>query len=124
MTFSQIIDLVITIGLLVSVIFAAILVTKLRRALSEVKNALDLVQGEISKLVREATFLVDDAGVDVSKFETLLDAANTVTSSMGQASKMAYTAVASPVVKARALRAGLDKLVTVFRSQPNQKGRR
>lgn len=124
MTFSQIIDLVITIGLLVSVIFAVILVTKLRRALSEVKNALDLVQGEISKLVREATFLVDDAGVDVSKFETLLDAANTVTSSMGQASKMAYTAVASPVVKARALRAGLDKLVTVFRSQPNQKGRR
>ena len=125
MTLSQGMELVLTVALLVLLIVAGIVVSRMRTLATSLEVTLGRLQSEMSKLVDEVTELVDDAGEDVSKFETLLDATNAVTSSMGSASKLAYTAVAAPIIKAKALRAGANRLVTVFRSESTQhKGRR
>ncbi len=118
MTFLEIVDLVVTIMLLVLMVMAGLLISNARTLVSSLEQTLRRLQHEITHLVDEVSELVEDAGEDVNKFETLLDAANTVTSSMGSASKLAYSAVVSPVVKAKAMRAGVVKLVKVFRSQP------
>ncbi len=117
MTLSQGVDLALTVALLVLVIAVAVELARLREVAMSLGATLGRLQSEMSRLVDEVAELVDDAGEDVSKFGTLLDAANAVTSSMGSASKLAYTAVASPVVKAKALRAGMTKLVAVFKPE-------
>ncbi len=125
MTLSQGMELVLMLALLVLLIVAGVLVSRMRMLATSLEVTLARLQSEMSKLVNEVTELVDEAGEDVSKFETLLDATNAVTSSMGSASKLAYTAVASPIIKAKALRAGANRLVTVFRSERTvHKGRR
>ncbi|NNN19836.1 MAG: hypothetical protein HKL84_08285 [Acidimicrobiaceae bacterium] len=120
MAFSQVIDLVVTVLLLVALSFAGILISEMRSLTTSLDDELGKLTVEIRGLISEVSGLVDDAELDVNKFETLLEAANTVTSSMGNASKLAYNAVASPVVKVKALRAGVAKLVMVFKSQSKQ----
>lgn len=121
MTLSQVVDLVVTIVLLVLLAMAGVLLSRAMTLVSSLEQTLRRLQHEMTNLVEEVSELVDDAGEDVSKFETLLDAANAVTSSMGGASRLAYSAVASPMVKAKALRAGISRLVMVFKSQPESR---
>ncbi len=121
MTLSQVVDLVVTIVLLVLLAMAGVMLSRAMAIVSSLEQTLRRLQHEMTNLVEEVSELVDDAGEDVNKFETLLDAANAVTSSMGTASKLAYSAVASPVVKAKALRAGISRLVLVFKSQPERR---
>ncbi len=118
MTFAQIVDLVVTVLLVVLLIMTGLLISQARSAVRSLERISGELQAEMTKLVREVSGLVDDAENDVNKFETLLDAASAVTSSMGGASRLAYNAVATPVVKVQALRAGAAKLITVFKSQP------
>lgn len=120
MTLTQGIDIAIVILLLTVLTAVFSLLLKVRSLIVSFELTLARLQSEMTRLVAEANELVDGAGVDVSKFENLLDAANSVTSSMGSASRLAYTAVASPVVKAKALRAGLVRLALIFRSDPTR----
>ena len=125
MTLTQGIDLVLLALLMVLVVVLGTTVSRLRSLEVSLETTLSRMQSELSHLVDEAVELVDNAGEDVSKFEVLLDAANVATSSMGNVSKIAYTVVASPVVKAKAFRAGMSRFAGVFKPQTaTRKGRR
>ncbi|TAN23744.1 MAG: hypothetical protein EPN30_07190 [Actinomycetota bacterium] len=120
MTFAQLVDLVVTVVLLVLLVMAGLLISEARSMVRSLEKVSQELEAEMKKLVHEVSGLVDDAEHDVSKFETLLDSATTVTNSFGGASRIAYSAVVAPLVKAKALRAGAAKLIMVFKSQPGE----
>lgn len=122
---AEIFDLIISVLLVVALILVTVLLTRMGRTVSELESTVHRLQGELGLLLHEVSGLVDDASMDVSKFETFLDSANVVGHSMSSASKLAYTTMASPMVKMKALSAGLGKLLSVFRPQnASEKGSR
>ncbi len=79
MTLSQGMELVLMLALLVLLIVAGVLVSRMRMLATSLEVTLARLQSEMSKLVNEVTELVDEAGEDVSKFEPLPVATNAVT---------------------------------------------
>lgn len=113
------------VGLIVALIVALSLVKQVRMQLMELGIGLEKLDNQLGKLVKDVSVLVEDANLDVNKFEILLDSAGKVADSMGSASKLAYSAVAAPIVRVRAFRAGAEKLISVFKlSDPSRGGKR
>lgn len=113
------------VGLIAALIVALGLVKQVRMQLVELGSGLERLDGQLNRLVNDVSLLVEDANLDVNKFEILLDSAGKVADSMGSASKLAYSAVAAPIVRVRAFRAGAEKLVSVFKlSGPSRGGKR
>lgn len=122
MTLSTVMDLVITVGLLVAIIFLIILVARMRKLLFALAGFADGLAQEMGKLLLDVSALVEDANEDVAKLENLLDSASAVTNSLGTASRYAFTAFASPIVRARALKAGVTRISAVFHDSSFRKG--
>lgn len=113
---------VLVVGLIIALVLALSLVKQVRTQLLEIGSGLERLDGQLAKLVKDVSGLVEDANLDVNKFEILLDSAGKVADSMGSASKLAYSAVAAPIVRVRAFRAGAEKLVSVFKLSGAPKG--
>lgn len=120
MTVSQVVDVVLAVMALAVLVLGVATLARARSLVASLELTLARLQSEMTKLVAEASELVDDAELDVSKVEVLLDAAHSANSSLGSASKLAYNAVASPVVKIKALRAGIGRMAMVFRADSQE----
>lgn len=121
----QIVEIIVLLLLLGALWTAVVLASRLAKALSQVAGVLESAALNISRLAEEVSSLVSEAEDDVEKFGSLLDSAQAVTSSMNSASRLAYGAVALPVVKVRAAGAGIRGLLGVLRSDgKSSKGRR
>lgn len=81
----------------------------LARTLRELRGALDEFMEATLPLVVEMRDTVSEAAVELDRVERLVSSAETVTETIDSASRLAYRTLASPVVKAMALRAGLGR---------------
>lgn len=125
MTLLVALEVVLGVCLLASLVGALVFMRRLGALTNELVRISDELKAQVAVLLASASELVDDVNSDVDKFEHLLDSASRVTESMGSATKLAYSAVASPIVRAKALRAGAGKLAGVFKVQsPPKKGAR
>ncbi len=113
---------ILVVGLVLALVLALSLVKQVRTQLVEIGSGLERLDSQLGKLLKDVSVLVEDANLDVNKFEILLDSAGKVADSMGSASKLAFSAVAAPIVRVRALRAGMDKLISVFRLSGSSTG--
>jgi uncharacterized protein YoxC len=113
---------ILVVGLVIALVLALSLVKQVRTQLVEIGSGLERLDSQLGKLLKDVSVLVEDANLDVNKFEILLDSAGKVADSMGSASKLAFSAVAAPIVRVRALRAGMDKLISVFRLSGSSTG--
>lgn len=121
MTFIQIANIVILVGVLLTLFVALNVLAKARRLLNDLNSTNRFIREDLEKLLIEVSGLATDANADVAKFEGLLDSANTLTDSLGSASRLAYNAMASPVVKVKAIRAGVSKIVGLFNEPARSK---
>lgn len=85
------------------------LLATLARTLRELRRALDEFTEVAGPLVVELRDTVSEAAVELDRVERLVTSAETVTDTIDSASRLAYRTLASPVVKAMALRAGVSR---------------
>lgn len=115
------IELILAVCLLGTLVASVVLMGRIRILSAGLRDTADDLKAKVDVLVGVASELVEDVNNDVDKFEHLLDSANRVADSMGSASRLAYSAVATPIVRAKALRAGAAKLAGVFKAQASSK---
>lgn len=115
MTLLMVIGLIFALCLIGTIVGSIVVVSRISALVTVLQNTVDDLQAQVDGFVNAASELVEDVSSDVDKFEHLLDSANSVTESLGSASRLAYSAVATPIVRAKALRAGMGKLTGVFK---------
>lgn len=81
----------------------------LARTLRELRAALAELTEVAGPLVADLRDTVSEAAVELDRVERLVTSAETVTGTIDSASRLAYRTLASPVVKAMALRAGVSR---------------
>lgn len=85
------------------------LLATLARTLRELRTAVEEFTDVAVPLVVELRDTVSEASVELDRVERLVTSAETVTDTIDSASRLAYRTLASPVVKAMALRAGVTR---------------
>lgn len=93
-----------------------VVLVMLARTLRAVRATLIELQGETLAAVRDMHDAVRLAAGDLDRVDTLLATAESVTGTVDSASRLAYRAVSSPVVKTIAIGAGARKAVRRIRS--------
>lgn len=98
------------------------LLATLARTLRELRAAVDEFTEAAGPLVVELRDTVSEAAVELDRVERLVTSAETVTDSIDSASRLAYRTLASPVVKAMALRAGVSRASQRLRGDDGDDG--
>lgn len=102
---------------IVALVTAAFLVIQARAILRSVESLQQSMQGETLELVKEATALLVGTKADVARVEDFMERTEERSLAIDSASKLAISVVASPIVRARALRLGIRRGLELFRSK-------
>lgn len=87
------------------------------RTLGVVRAAVVDLHGRAAPLLDAAHAAVRQASTDLDRVDDLLDTANTITHTVDTASRLAYTAFSSPVVKGLALATGVGRAARRIRGK-------
>ncbi|MCZ7536372.1 MAG: hypothetical protein M5T61_10955 [Acidimicrobiia bacterium] len=87
----------------------AVAISALVAALRDLRAATTALTAEAVPLLEEMRAAVRDAGREVDRVERLVTAAGEVTEAVDSAQRLAYKTLASPVIKAMALKAGVSR---------------
>jgi uncharacterized protein YoxC len=79
------------------------------RAISAFRRAVEDISGMTIPLIADVHVGIKQANADLMKVDSILDNAETIQSTIDAASRLTYTAVANPVVKAMAAGTGVAK---------------
>ncbi len=90
-------------GVLVATLFS------LKRALREVRDAVELLHSETLPLVEELHGAVDETVDQVMRVDRLISGAEVLEERVDSATRFAYRTIQSPVVKAMAIGAGVSE---------------
>jgi hypothetical protein len=96
-----------------SVVLVAVVVV-LGRRLRDLGRAVDELRRETVPLVHDARVVVDQAATEMVRVGDVLDSAEAVSATVDSASRLAYRALANPVVKALAYSTGLGSALRRF----------
>jgi predicted PurR-regulated permease PerM len=102
---------------IIALMSAAFLMIQARAILRSVESLQQSMQGETLQLVKEATALLVGTKADVARVEDLMERTEERSMAIDSASKLAISVVASPIVRARALRLGIRRGLELFRSK-------
>lgn len=96
------------------VVFASFVVLllaaqSLLRSLRELRDALDVLQRETVPLLADLRATVIDAGAEVERIDELLDAADTIASTVESASRLSYLAFRAPLIRLVAFFRGVGR---------------
>jgi predicted PurR-regulated permease PerM len=99
------------------VVFAAFVVLvvailALLRSVAELRRTLDEVQREALPLLDELRGTVREAGAEVERVDRLLDAAESISGTVDQASRLGYLAFRAPLIRAVALWRGVGRFLS------------
>jgi uncharacterized protein YlxW (UPF0749 family) len=96
---------------IVCLIAAVVLVNQVRR----LEKGVEALRGEAVPLVTEARQAVEAATGEMARVEAVLEGTESVTTTVDQASRLAQRALANPVVKVLAFRAGAQSGLRALR---------
>ncbi|HEX6595517.1 MAG TPA: hypothetical protein VF045_01175 [Acidimicrobiales bacterium] len=85
------------------------------RAMATFRRSVEQITGHTLPLISDMHAAIKQANSDLIKVDTLLDTAESISTTMDSASRLAYTAVASPVVKTLAAGTGMARAWRLFR---------
>jgi len=95
-------------GAFVLVLVAA---QSLIRSLRELRRSLETLQAETLPLLRELRAAVRDAGAEVERVDQLLDAAESISSTVDSATRLSYLAFRAPLLRLVAFVKGFGRFV-------------
>lgn len=129
-------ELAIVIGLVLCIAaFTSLVVVLVRvvQALSELRSDLGVFRNEVVPLVVELRHaadetrgVIDDARVDLARFDRVIGSAESVSEALADTSRVARTVLSAPVIKAAALATGTKQAVNSLTSKnpPESAGRK
>jgi hypothetical protein len=86
----------------------------LGRRVGELGRAVEDLRGETVPLVRDARVVVDQAATEMARVSDVLDSTEAVSATVDSASRLAYRALANPVVKVLAYGTGMGSALRRF----------
>lgn len=98
--------------LVLSLLFALVSLTRTMRALRE---TVDQLRGETVPLVADLRSTVGQANAELERVDHLLGTAESISSTVDSASRLAYLAFSNPVIKALAFGSGTARAVRRLR---------
>ena len=101
---------------LVAVAVLTVAVVSLARTLRELRVLVQDIQDQALPALAEATAAVVDARTEVDRVDSILDAAEAVSSRIDGASRVAYLALSKPVIKTAAVASGTRRAAKRLRS--------
>lgn len=90
------------------------------RAMSVFRKSVEDITRHTLPLISDTHTAVNQANADLRKVDGILDTADSISSTVDTASRLAYTAFASPLVKVLALGSGTARAVGRLRSRKNR----
>ena len=87
----------------------------LNRTLRELRGAIEDLRRETLPVVTEMRIAVGQANVELERVDTLLGTAESISSTVDSASRLAYLAFSNPVIKAIAFASGTGRAARRFR---------
>ena len=85
------------------------------RAMAVFRHSVQEITSQTLPLIADMHAAIKQANTDLVKVDTLLETAESISTTVDSASRLAYTAFSSPLVKVIALGSGLAKAVGRFR---------
>lgn len=101
----------------VAVVLLAFGVVALRRTLTTLRDGIDELRADTLPLVRELHNSVTQMSAELERLEGAIESVRSVSGTVDAASRLAYNAVANPVIKAMALGAGTAKAARSLRQR-------
>lgn len=109
----------VSVGAAVAVGALLVAVLVLVRAGRKLSAAARALEAEQAALVHELRVAVADTEVEVERLDALLGAAESITTTVDSASKLAYRAVSNPVIKTVAFASGTSRAAKRLRNTKN-----
>ena len=90
-------------------------VVSLNRTLGDMRGAIEDLRRETLPVVTEMRSTVSQANVELERVDNLLGTAESISSTVDSASRLAYLAFSNPVIKAIAFASGTSRAAKRFR---------
>jgi uncharacterized protein YoxC len=98
-----------------AVVVLLIAVVSLNRTLRQMRGALEDLRRETLPVVAEMRTAVGQANTELERVDTLLGTAESISTTVDSASRLAYLAFSNPVIKGIALASGTSRAARRFR---------
>lgn len=122
MSASDLAAVLVSVGVAVAVAVLVWAVASLARAARQLRAAAARLDAEAAALVAELRVVVADTDAEVDRLDALLSSAESITGTVDAASKLAYRAVANPVIKTMALASGTSRAAKHLRGVEDRAG--
>ena len=100
---------IVSVVMIGAIVALALVVQSMLGTLRELRRTLDALQGEAEPLMSELHATVARAGAEVERVDDLLDAAETISTTVESASRLGYLAFRAPVIRAVAVGRGVRR---------------
>lgn len=91
------------------------------RAMATFRRSVEEITGHTLPLIADMHAAIKQANSDLMKVDTLLDTAESISTTMDSASRLAYTAISNPVVKTLAASTGVARAYGLLRRRKKVK---
>jgi hypothetical protein len=108
----------------VAVVLLAVALVALVRTLRAMRDVAHLLRTETVPVLDDLRDTVDVANHEIERLDRLVTTAESVTGTVDSASRLAYIAMANPVIKGVAFASGTAKAARRLRSRKNENGNR
>lgn len=106
MTATDLAALIVAVASVVAVVLLAVALVALTRTLRALREVAQLLRTETVPVLHDLRDTVDAANHEVERFDQLVTTAESVTGTVDSASRLAYLALANPVIKGVAFASG------------------
>ena len=101
-------------GVAIAVVALLFTLASALRAIAVFRRSVEQITREALPMIAEMHDAVRHTNNDLEKVDTLIDTADSITATMDSASKLAYTTVSNPLVKAAAAGTGIARAYRGF----------
>jgi hypothetical protein len=108
---------IVAIASVVAVMLLAVCLYFLVRTLRSLQSAVDTLHKETLPVVAELKGAVNQANSELERVDTLLGTAESISTTVDSASRLAYLAFSNPVIKVLALATGTSRAARRFRKR-------
>lgn len=122
MTASDLAAVMVAAASVVAVVLLAVGVIALLRTLRALREVAHLLRTETAPVLDDLRDTVDAANVEIERLDRLVTTAESVTGTVDSASRLAYIAMANPVIKGVAFASGTAKAARRLRGRRGDNG--
>lgn len=105
-----------------AVVLLTVALVALTRTLKALREVADLMRTETAPVLGDLRDTVQAANVELERFDRLVTTAESVTGTVDSASRLAYFAMANPVIKGVAFASGTAKAARRLRRKEGESG--